>query len=179
MTIPITANALPPQARAETVAPAGGQSQPSAHQHQPSGSAGQAAQASDRFQRALQGKPAGTEGIAAQHADSLSSDSQPSSTQPSAVHSASDRSLANAQQPALDPGSVGLGDRILAGLQRSQNQMVSTVDAVAKTPETQASISPGELLKLQLQVTHDTTSESIAGEVGGKVDNDLQTLLKG
>ena len=173
MTIPIAANVVQTQTGAATAPSTGSQSQLSAHQHRESGSPGRDAQASDAFQRALHGRPTSTptstEGIALPHADSVSGSSQFRT-----VHLASETS-----QPVLGPSRVQLGDRILAGLQRDQDQLMSTVDAVAKTSETPASVSSSELLKLQLQVTHDITNESIAGEVGSKVDNDLQTLLKG
>jgi hypothetical protein len=75
-------------------------------------------------------------------------------------------------------GRTGQGDRILSGLRKGRAEYRSTVDAVDGTHGGAARMSPEDLIRLQLQVTRVTLNESMAGEVGSKVDSDLQTLLK-
>ena len=74
--------------------------------------------------------------------------------------------------------STNRGDQILAGLQNDRAQYRSAVDAAEKTSKATHSMSPDELLRAQLTVARVTLNESLAGQVGSKVDSDVQTLLK-
>ncbi len=70
-----------------------------------------------------------------------------------------------------------LGDRILQGLENTQNEIQTAKNNVAADLQKDGNIN--EMYKLQLQVSHLATNQHVVGQVGSKTSQGIQTLLKG
>lgn len=70
-----------------------------------------------------------------------------------------------------------LGDSILQGMDKMRQQAQGTVDQL-KAVNGSGSMTPTEALHEQLQISRVTFNEQLTGQVTGKVEQDMDTLLK-
>ncbi len=80
-------------------------------------------------------------------------------------------------QSPVQATKPSLGDRILQGLENSQNNIQNARDKISTEVQGDGSIS--KMYELQLQVSQLATSQHIMGQVGSKTSQGIQTLLKG
>ncbi len=79
-------------------------------------------------------------------------------------------------KPATD-STQSLGDRILQGLEKTQNDIQGAKDKIVSDIDANSQI--GQMYNLQLQVGQLATSQQVMGQVGSKTSQGIQTLLKG
>ncbi len=84
-------------------------------------------------------------------------------------------------QNTMDTNAVkpkqSLGDRILQGLENTQNDIQTAKDKMAT--DLQGDNTINKMYELQLQVSQLATSQHVIGQVGSKTSQGIQTLLKG
>ncbi len=101
-------------------------------------------------------------------------------TQVQGINTADSSSAVQGQeflQDSVQATKPSLGDRILQGLESSQNNIQNARDKISTEIQGDGSIS--KMYELQLQVSQLATSQHIMGQVGSKSSQGIQTLLKG
>ncbi len=153
------------------------------------GQSGDIARDRHAFEQALhQGAPGRDPGVAASGQDGAGQQARPqvqrTTPQGSGPESAQSAGQPDATGPdATGPDAAGKqaashGDRILAAMEKGRAEYRTTIKGVDQSAEAAQQMSPAELIRMQLQVARVTLNESLAGQVGSKVDSDVQTLLK-
>jgi hypothetical protein len=113
---------------------------------------------------------------------------QPASIQEHSVDAASDHGTA-AQDTHRDVVGLGRnegpeipstpGDKVLESLDKTRSQYRNVTNEVNSASANGEASSPEELFRLSVKVAGVTVKEQLAASVGGKADQDVQTLLKG
>ena len=125
----------------------------------------------EAFQQAMQKDASGADGQANQGASAEQNTSGADATQSDAEQA--DDTTVDPTQP-VDADIANTGDRILAGIKHARGDY----DDVRKTVDSDTKLDLKKQLDLQMDVAKTMVNEEMAASAGGKVDTDIQTLLK-